>query len=123
MGFRIGSQRGDFPLDSPSSRARADGGDEARAGLYMELLRVNFLAGTGKESSAEETLVTIHRLLHLPPREHQAGIADQGGAGKRRPRKHGEANEADQAEDADLPAADDVMPQRDERPCQKCGSL
>ena len=44
-------------------------------------------------------------------------------AGKWRPRENAEANEVDQAEDADLPAADDVMLQRDEWWCQKCGSL
>jgi hypothetical protein len=38
----------------------------------------DFLAGRGEESTPEEILMVIHRLVHLLPEEYQAGFAGQG---------------------------------------------
>ena len=40
----------------------------------------DFLAGRGEESTPEEILMVIHRLVHLLPREYQAGLPGQDGA-------------------------------------------
>ena len=38
-----------------------------------------FSGGRGEESSPEEILMVIHRLVRLLPREYQEGIAGNGG--------------------------------------------
>jgi hypothetical protein len=52
-------------------------GSERSRGYCLELVCADFLAGRGEESSAEEILMVIHRLVHLLPREYQARLAGQ----------------------------------------------
>jgi hypothetical protein len=53
-------------------------GTERSRGYCLELVCADFLAGRGEESSPEEILMVIHRLVHLLPREYQAGLVGQG---------------------------------------------
>jgi len=52
---------------------------ERSRGYCLELVCADFLAGRGDESSPEEILMVIHRLVHLLPREYQESLAGQGG--------------------------------------------
>jgi hypothetical protein len=54
-------------------------GTERSRGYCLELVCADFLAGRGEESSPEEILMVIHRLVHLLPREYQARLAGQSG--------------------------------------------
>ena len=45
----------------------------------MELGFADFLAGRGEESSSDEILLVIHRLVHLLPLEYQARLGVQSG--------------------------------------------
>jgi hypothetical protein len=47
-------------------------GTERSRGYCLELVCADFLAGRGEESSAEEILMVIHRLVHLLPPGYQA---------------------------------------------------
>jgi len=51
-------------------------GTERSRGYCLELVCADFLAGRGEESSPEEILMVIHRLVHLLPREYQARLAN-----------------------------------------------
>jgi len=53
-------------------------GTERSRGYCLELVCADFLAGRGDESSPEEILMVIHRLVHLLPREYQENLASQG---------------------------------------------
>ena len=83
-------------------------GTEKSRGYCLELMCADFLAGRGEESSPEEILMVIHRLVHLLPKEYQANIAGQAGEGNWRQRENAEESKADQAGQADLPAADEA---------------
>ena len=50
-------------------------GTERSKGYYLELVCADFLAGRGEESSPEEILMVIHRLVSLLPPEYQGRIA------------------------------------------------
>jgi len=52
---------------------------ERSRGSFLELVRADFLAGRGQESSPEEILMVIHRLVHLLPEEYRARLAGQDG--------------------------------------------
>ena len=54
-------------------------GTERSRGYCLELVCADFLAGRTEESTPEEILMVIHRLVHLLPPEYQAGLAGQGG--------------------------------------------
>ena len=54
-------------------------GTEKSRGYCLELICADFLAGRGEESSPEEILMVIHRLVRLLPQEYQEGIASDGG--------------------------------------------
>jgi len=54
-------------------------GTERSRGYCLKLVCADFLAGRGEESTPEEIWMVIHRLVHLPPREYQAGLAGQSG--------------------------------------------
>ena len=54
-------------------------GTEKSRGYCLELVCADFLAGRGEESSPEEILMVIHRLVHLLPQEYQENLAGQGG--------------------------------------------
>ena len=54
------------------------GGTEKSRGYCLELVCADFLAGRGEESSPEEILMVIHRLVRLLPREYQEGIGRNG---------------------------------------------
>ena len=82
-------------------------GTEKSRGYCLELVCADFLAGRGEESSPEEILMVIHRLVRLLPREYQEGIA-AAGEGNWRPQKNAEESETDQTGEADLPAADEA---------------
>jgi hypothetical protein len=45
----------------------------------LELVCADFLAGRTEESTPGEILMVIHRLVHLPPREYEAGLVGRGG--------------------------------------------
>ena len=53
-------------------------GTEKSRGYCLELVCADFLAGRGDESSPEEILMVIHRLVHLLPREYRENLASQG---------------------------------------------
>ena len=53
-------------------------GTEPSRGYCLELVCADFLAGRGDESSPEEILMVIHRLVHLLPREYQENLAGPG---------------------------------------------
>jgi hypothetical protein len=53
-------------------------GTERSRGYCLELVCADFLAGRGDESSPEEILMVIHRLVHLLPREYQENLAGPG---------------------------------------------
>ena len=55
-------------------------GTERSRGYCLELICADFPAGRGEESSPEETLMVIHRLMHLLPREYQVSLAGQNGS-------------------------------------------
>jgi len=55
-------------------------GTERSRGYCLELVCADFLAGRKQESSPEEILMVIHRLVHLLPREYQARLAGQSGS-------------------------------------------
>ena len=52
-------------------------GTERSRGYCLELVCADFLAGRGEESSPEEILMVIHRLVHLLPPEYQENLAGQ----------------------------------------------
>ena len=54
-------------------------GTERSRGYCLELVCADFLAGRGEESTPEEILMVIHRLVHPLPREYHAGLAAQSG--------------------------------------------
>ena len=54
-------------------------GTERSRGYCLEMICADFLAGRTEESTPEEILMVIHRLVHLLPREYAAGLAGQGG--------------------------------------------
>ena len=54
-------------------------GTERSRGYCLELVCADFLAGRGEESTPDEILMVIHRLVHLLPREYQACLAGQNG--------------------------------------------
>jgi len=54
-------------------------GTERSRGYCLELVCADFLAGRGEESSPEEILMVIHRLVQLLPREYQVGLAGPSG--------------------------------------------
>jgi hypothetical protein len=56
--------------------SRMAGTDRSR-GYCLELVCADFLAGRTEESTAEETLLLIHRLVSLLPGEYQARLAGQ----------------------------------------------
>ena len=49
-------------------------GTEKSRGYCLELVCADFLAGRGEESSPEEILMVIHRLVHLLPLEYQGQL-------------------------------------------------
>jgi hypothetical protein len=53
-------------------------GTEKSRGYCLELVCADFLAGRGEESTPEDILMVIHRLVHLLPPEYQASLAGQG---------------------------------------------
>ena len=53
-------------------------GTEKSRGYCLELVCADFLAGRGEESTPEEILMVIHRLVRLLPREYQEGIGRNG---------------------------------------------
>jgi len=55
-------------------------GTERSRGYCLELVRADFLAGRGEESSPEEILMVIQRLVNLLPPEYQGQIARHQGA-------------------------------------------
>jgi len=71
---------GDFPLGSPESRALYVAslivGTERSRGYCLELVCADFLAGRTEESTPEEILLVIHRLVHLLPPDYQARLAN-----------------------------------------------
>ena len=83
-------------------------GTEKSRGYCLELICADFLAGRGGESWPEEILMVIHRLVHLLPKDYQANIAGNAGEGNWRPRENAEESKADQAGEADLPAANEA---------------
>src|ERR1017187_6529014 len=54
-------------------------GTERSRGYCLELVCADFLAGRGEESSPEEILMVIHRLVHLLPPDYQARLAGPSG--------------------------------------------
>lgn len=52
-------------------------GTERSRGYCLELVCADFLAGRGEESTPEEILMVIHRLMDLLPWEYQARLAGQ----------------------------------------------
>ena len=52
-------------------------GTERSRGYCLELICADFLAGRTEESTAEETLLLIHRLVNLLPLEYQARLTGQ----------------------------------------------
>ena len=71
-------------MGSPASRAVEVAslmvGTKRSREYCLELVCADFLAGRGEESSPEEILMVIHRLVHLLPREYQARLAGQSGS-------------------------------------------
>ncbi len=57
-------------------------GTEKSRGYCLELICADFLAGRGDESTPEEILMVIHRLVRLLPREYQAAITSESGGGE-----------------------------------------
>ena len=55
-------------------------GTEKSRGYCLELICADFLAGRGEESSPEEILMVINRLVHLLPADYQARLAGQSGS-------------------------------------------
>jgi hypothetical protein len=53
-------------------------GTEKSRGHCLELVCADFLAGRGDESSPEEILMVIPRLVHFLPQEYQEDLASQG---------------------------------------------
>ena len=54
-------------------------GTERSRGYCLELVCADFLAGRGEDSSPEEILMVIHRLVQLLPPDYQARLAGQSG--------------------------------------------
>ena len=52
-------------------------GTERFRGYCLELISADFLAGRTEESTPEEILLVIHRLLHLLPPDYQARLSRQ----------------------------------------------
>ena len=50
-------------------------GTERSRGYCLELVCADFLAGRTEESTPEEILMVIHRLLNLLPPDYQAQLA------------------------------------------------
>jgi hypothetical protein len=55
-------------------------GTERSRGYCLELVCADFLAGRGEESSPEEILMVIHRLVQLLPPDYRARIGDESGS-------------------------------------------
>ncbi len=51
-------------------------GTEGSRGYCLELVCADFLAGRTEESTPEEMLLVIHRLVHLLPPDYQARLAN-----------------------------------------------
>ncbi len=51
-------------------------GSERSRGYCLELICADFLAGRTEESTPEEMLLVIHRLVHLLPPDYQARLAN-----------------------------------------------
>jgi len=51
-------------------------GTERSRGYCLELVCADFLAGRTEESTPEEMLLVIHRLVHLLPADYQARLAN-----------------------------------------------
>ena len=54
-------------------------GTERSRGYCLELVCADFLAGRTEESTPEEILLLIHRLVGLLPPDYQAGLRGQAG--------------------------------------------
>jgi hypothetical protein len=54
-------------------------GTEKSRGYCLELICADFLAGRTEESTPEEILMVIHRLVSLLPPDYQARLAGQSG--------------------------------------------
>ena len=54
-------------------------GSERSRGYCLELICADFLAGRTEESTPEEILLVIHRLVSLLPPDYQAGRRGQAG--------------------------------------------
>jgi hypothetical protein len=52
-------------------------GTEKSRGYCLELVCADFLAGRTEESTPEEMLLVVHRLVHLLPPDYQARLANQ----------------------------------------------
>jgi hypothetical protein len=55
-------------------------GSERSRGYCLELICADFLAGRTEESTPEEILLVIHRLVHLLPPDHQARLRKESEA-------------------------------------------
>ncbi|MBZ5672470.1 MAG: hypothetical protein LAO04_22445 [Acidobacteriia bacterium] len=51
-------------------------GSERSRGYCLELICADFLAGRAEDSTPEEMLLVIHRLVHLLPPDYQARLAN-----------------------------------------------
>ena len=83
-------------------------GTERSRGYCLELVCADFLAGRTEESTPEEILLVIHRLVTLLPPDHQARLSRQSETAELEPAEDAEEGEADQAGEADLPPADEA---------------
>ena len=54
-------------------------GTERSRGYWLELVGADFLAGRGEESTLEEILMVIHRLVSLLPPDYQDQLARHQG--------------------------------------------
>ena len=54
-------------------------GSETSRGYCLELISADFLAGRTEESTLEEILLLIHRLLTLLPLDYQARLVGHSG--------------------------------------------
>jgi hypothetical protein len=91
-------------------------GTEKSRGYCLELVCADFLAGRGEESSPEEILMVIHRLVQLQPREYQAGLAGASGKMLKKVQRIKLGKQI-------YRRLTKWVPERDDWRCQKCGSL
>ena len=98
-------------------------GTEKSRGYCLELVCADFLAGRGEESSPEEILMVIHRLVRLLPREYQDRIAGSGGKGTGGRRKMLKKVKRIKLGKQIYRRLMKRVLERDEWRCQKCGSL